>query len=240
MKAEEWKRDITKNDFFFIKEDNYDEHIELAIPLYKEMHRELVRFADRGKESLKILDLGGGTGKTSYVLLKVYPKSQVKFIDLFDEMIQRAKVRLSPYESNVDYVKGDFMDLCLGEGYDICVASLSIHHQTPEGKRHLFSKVYNALSNDGTFLIIDWTNFTDPAINELAASVAEESAASSISNEQVVEEWCDHWRTKNIPDTVENICKWLHEAGFAYTECVVRYFGIALIYAQKTGKNFRY
>jgi len=225
--------DISKEDFFYVLKDNYDEHIELAIPFYREMHKEIVRFVPAGITSMRALDLGCGTGKTSAIILQNFPASTVRAIDLFDEMLRHARARLSPFEGRVEYVQGDFRSIPLGGAYDVCVSALAIHHHTPEEKRETFKRIGEALSPAGRFIMIDWTKFESPFVQRLSAAVAEQHARSSVPDEEVVEAWCEHWREKNIPDTVANLVEWLEDAGFAHAECTVRYYGTAMIVAEK-------
>jgi tRNA (cmo5U34)-methyltransferase len=225
--------DITREDFFYVLKDNYDEHIELAIPFYREMHAEVIRYVPTRVAPLRALDLGCGTGKTSAVILQNFPHSTVRAVDLFDEMLRHARTRLSSFEGRVEYVQGDFRKLPLGSGYDVCVAALSIHHHTSAEKRETFRRVYEALVRGGRFLMIDWTKFRSPFTQRLSAIVAEQHANSSVPDQAVVDAWSEHWREKNKPDTVEDMLEWLKHAGFEQAECTVRYYGMAMIVAEK-------
>jgi len=236
MKKERtWVRHLTKDEFFYVVEDNYDEHIEVAIPFYRQMHEEVSRLALAGKKiPERILDLGSGTGKTSYCLLDAIPSCTIRAVDLFDEMHEHARVRLARFGNRVEFVTGDFMEVDLGTRVDLCISSLAIHHQRPEGKKALFSRIHKALSPDGAFVMIDWTKFISPALNHVAQEVAEHHAYESVAKKSVAREWCDHWRVKNIPDSTDDLCAWLREVGFVSAECVLRYYGMSLLFASKT------
>jgi len=232
-KLAEWRRVIGSDEFFYVVADNYDEHIELAIPFYRMMHDEMVRCVTGRQDGLRFLDLGAGTGKTAAVLLINVGGSTARLVELFGEMLKHARTRLAAFGNRVEYVQGDFMDVPLGDGYDICVSSLAIHHQNAAGKQRLFNRVFEALGPHGKFLMIDWTKFSSSSVQELAAQTAEQHASEHISDAQALHDWCEHWRTKNIPDTVEDLCLWLKAAGFRNAECVMRYYGMALICAEK-------
>lgn len=225
--------EIAKTDFFYIIRDDYDEHAELAIPFYRLMHEELVRLAPPLREVRRVLDLGCGTGKTAAVFLQNFPESTVKGIDLFEEMLKHARTRLGQFGDRVQYVTGDFREVELGGGYDVCVSALAIHHSTADEKARLFERVYESLAPGGRFLLIDWTKFSSPSIQAASAEFAEEHARASVPDEGVARDWAAHWREKNIPDTVEDMTRWLRDAGFAHAECVVRCYGMALICAEK-------
>lgn len=250
-------RQVTRDEFFYVMQDNYDAHAELAIPGYREMHTALVDLLGRVWRSddvaLRVLDLGAGTGKTTAAILRRFGKSHAVCIDLFDEMLSHAADRFAQEDGmreRVELRSADFMTADLGSGFDLCVSALAIHHQDPPGKRSLFREVYQALRPGGYFCIIDWVKFGEQWKNEAALAAAEshvrvaleragregrqripDSVASNWT--EVADAWVEHWRTKNLPDTEDDLCSWLEAAGFRQFFCAVRHFGMAFIYAVK-------
>jgi tRNA (cmo5U34)-methyltransferase len=182
---------------------------------------------------LRVLDLGCGTGKTAAVFLATYPRATVRAVDLFEEMLKHARARLARFRDRVEYVQGDLRHVALGSAYDVCASALAIHHLLADEKRELFSRIYEALEPGGRFLMIDWTKFRSFDLQSLAAEVAERHAIRSVPKAEIVRAWIEHWREKNVPETVEDLTAWLLEAGFSSAECVMRYYGIALICAEK-------
>jgi len=223
---------ITKSDFFFVEEDNYDEHIELAIPFYLQMHEEMVRFLPANPD-LKVLDLGTGTGKTAEYVFKHAPGATLVGIDLFDEMLNRAKDRLNAYQSQIKLIKGDFRTEDIGYNYDACVTALALHHLLPTEKKTLFRQIYGALKPGGVFVMIDWTKFSTTKAQQLAEQTAIAHAKNTVDEEAIVFKWAHHWKYKNIPNTVEEMQSWLLNAGFLTADCVFRYYGMSLIIAQR-------
>lgn len=226
-------RSIGSDEFFYVLQDNYDEHIELAIPMYREMHAELVRCAPEECSRFSVLDLGCGTGKTAAVFLASFPDSTVVGIDLFEGMLTHARRRLSPFGGRVSLHAGDFRTAPLGTGFCVVVSALAIHHCTPDEKQDLFRRVHEALEPGGRFLMMDWTKFTSPSLQETSALVSEKHARQQVDDPAIVDEWVSHWRAKNRPETVPDLLTWLLEAGFSSADCVMRYYGMALICAEK-------
>lgn len=227
--------EISQDDFFYIIKDNYDEHIELAIPLYKTMHEEIVRLAPNVNGRMKVLDLGCGTGKTSSVILNHFPLAEVYGIDLFDVMLNHARVRLASFLDRVTLVRDDFREADFVDLYDLCISALAIHHSTSSEKRELFARIYEALKTNGRFVMIDWTKFRSQDMHDMSARFAEEHARKSIPGDksEIVMDWVNHWREKNIPDSVEDMIGWLTDVGFSQAECVMRSYGMAMIWAEK-------
>jgi len=226
-----WRRPIPREEFFYVVADNYDEHIEDAIHCYKQWHEALPQWVGRPR---RILDLGAGTGRTAEVFLRAFPSCRVLAIDLFDTMLQHAKSRLAMFGDRVQFVQGDFMSAQLGEGHDLCISCLAIHHQTDEGKRVLFKRIAKALKPGGVFIMVDWTRFADDDTQRLSFEFAKTHAAQELRTKpDILREWIEHWRDKNIPATVEDQCAWLHRAGFDVAECVMRHAGLAAIRARR-------
>ncbi len=228
-------RHVTRQEFFYVLQDNYDEHAEVSIPGYLNMHTEMEQFASRRwnvSAPLRILDLGTGTGKTVELLLDHFPQSTAVAVDIFDEMLNHAQIRLCKYGNRVELRKGDFSDMLLEQGYDLCVSALAIHHQNPQGKRDLFSRIYQSLMPGGCFCMIDWIKFDDPREEGAALEAAEVHVRSAVPD-KIADQWVEHWRELNIPDTAENMCQWLRDAGFSFVFCPIHHYGMALIYAIK-------
>jgi tRNA (cmo5U34)-methyltransferase len=131
------------------------------------------------------------------------------------------------------------MEVSLGRDFDVCVAALAIHHQDASGKQELFRRIHAALAPGGRFLMIDWTRFKDPGLQELSFRVAETHLKTQVTDRRIVEEWAEHWRHKNRPETLDDLTSWLHAASFGSVECVVRFHGMALICAEKTASADR-
>jgi len=226
-------KEITQNEFFYVVNDNYDEHIELAIPNYTGMHKELVNLLPILNHVPKILDLGCGTGITASMVLSKFPEANLVGIDLFETMIKHAQKRLSVYNNQISFIKGDYRIVDWDKDFDFCISALALHHILPQEKKIIFKKVFNSLNKNGVFAIIDWTNFNSNLINEASYQNAITFAKINIQNSDIADSWAYHWKNLNIPNTVEEMTKWLKNSGFRHIECVYRYFGLSLIIAEK-------
>ncbi|MCL4198378.1 MAG: methyltransferase domain-containing protein [Phycisphaerales bacterium] len=227
-------RPIARDEFFYVVDDNYDEHVEDAIHCYHEWHVALPQWVGGRRTPSQILDLGAGTGRTAEVFLDAFTESHVVAIDLFDTMLGHARRRLARFGNRVTLMEGDFMTVDLGRNADLCLSCLAIHHQTDAGKRALFRRIATALRPGGLFLMVDWTRFADRDTQQLSFEFAKTYAARELrSKPDILHEWIEHWREKNIPATVEDQCIWLRHAGFDVAECVMRYAGLAAIRARR-------
>lgn len=229
-------RHVTREEFFYVIKDNYDEHAELAIPGYKEMHSAMVDFLTRRyrpEAPLRLLDLGAGTGKTTACILDAFPDASAVCIDLFGEMLAHAEQRLSSsgVRDRARLVQADFMKEPLGSEFDVCVSALAVHHQDGVGKKSLFRRIERSLKPGGHFCMIDWVRFDSEQMNEAALDAAEAHVRRAAP--RIADDWVQHWRELNRPDTERELCEWLRDAGFSCAFCAVRHFGMAFIYASK-------
>ena len=224
---------IDKYDFFYVLENNYDDHADKAIHKYHDFHEELAYILKPYYKAPNILDLGAGTGYTCSVLLESFPKARITAIDLFQVMLDKAKIRLKKYNHQITYVVNDFRLYEFKEKYNICVSALAFHHMLPNEKKMMFDKIFHCLSEDGSFVLLDWTKFQHKKNEDISYKVAINHAKRQLENKEFIEKWSYHWKYLNIPDTVEDSITWLKEAGFNKTECLCRYYGLSLIIATK-------
>ena len=124
------------------------------------------------------------------------------------------------------------MDLDFGDGFDVCVSALAIHHQSHQKKCELFESVFNALNPGGYFCIIDWIKFEDEQQTFAALQSAEAHVRNAVPKD-IADAWVHHWKFLNCPSTEQEICRGLLDAGFHFSFCPVKHFGMSLIYAVK-------
>ena len=103
----------------------YDEIILRLIPYYPEMLDGLVTAIphDRSK-NINVIDLGYGTGTATKKIKDMWPESQITCLDLAENMIEWAKIKLSEY-SDIRFQTGDVRNYEFGDSYDVVASSLA-------------------------------------------------------------------------------------------------------------------
>jgi len=135
---------------------DYDAARKQLIPCFDEFYGialDVIPF--HKSESIKVLDLGAGTGLFSHLVSKHYPKAEFVLYDLSDAMLEEAKNRFSKSESKVEYVTKNYATKQIDGKYDLIISALSIHHLTNLEKEALFNKVFLSLNNNGVFINAD-------------------------------------------------------------------------------------
>lgn len=99
---------------------NYDENNE---KLYWQLADKLLwniitNWLPKNKK-FSFLDLGGGTGTWSKLILDNYPLANGILVDFSDGMLQEARKKLSKYENRIKIIKADINEVAIDESFDL-------------------------------------------------------------------------------------------------------------------------
>ena len=131
----------------------YDAAIRKFIRRYETMISEAATaVAEASPEH--VVDLGAGTGALSEALLSHPPIGTVELLDVDQEMLDQARVRLGGAGDRVRFTAGSYFEPL--PSCDAVCASLSLHHisSLPE-KQALYERVHGALRPGGVFVNAD-------------------------------------------------------------------------------------
>jgi len=125
----------------------------VALHLEKEM-RAYFRFEDFvGK---RILDFGCGSGASTMLLAKMFPKSEIVGIELEKDLVQIARRRLQHYAfENVRFVEspiGTNVPVELGS-FDLIVLSAVYEHLLPDERKVVLPKLWSVLNANGVLFL---------------------------------------------------------------------------------------
>ncbi len=141
------KRNEEMRDFFNEKADGYDD-VHLPMIANKEAITEALP-----KNTMRVLDLGAGTGLELIPLFERFPKAHVTVIDISIEMLNGLMKR--PFADRIDVVCGDFFSAEFSENYDAVISSAALHHFEAADKLKLYKKVFESLRSGGVFINSD-------------------------------------------------------------------------------------
>jgi len=204
----------------------YDRSRRRLVPDFEEFYGAAVAAIPYGPdESIRVLDLGAGTGLLSSIVAAKFPRSRVTLVDISVEMLRVARQRFADeperFEYRVmDYARKPLPSALPGEsrGYDVVVSALSIHHLTNGDKRELFERVHDALVGGGVFVNADQASSESPQAEESyrewwlgrvrEAGVGEKELAAALERIRA---------DKNA--TLKAQFAWMQEAGFRDIAC---------------------
>jgi tRNA (cmo5U34)-methyltransferase len=216
--------------------EEYEDDIRRSIPGYEELHQkidEVVAEHATDHDVDRMLDLGVGTGLTAERLLKIMPTASLTAVDRFENENMRKGAEERLEGSKVKFLKGDYSEIDFGRSYEIIEAVIGIHHQTDEGKRKLFKKVFDALKPGGIFIFGDLVTYRDGDKAKENEEKHFEHLREHARNEQSLQEWEKHHREDNLLAPIEDQIEWLKEAGFFEVEVKFEHLNTVLIIAKK-------
>ncbi len=138
---------------FDLAAEDYDRTRRRLVPGFDDFYRAAIDLIQCPRESsLKVLDLGAGTGLMAAFIAYSFPNARITMVDISNEMLERARARFELAGPRFRFEVSDYGVDRIQEKYDAIVSALSIHHLSDEQKRSLFKRIHGALNDDGVFV----------------------------------------------------------------------------------------
>jgi len=221
----------------------YLEGVRGAIPFADAQIDLMLRLARHGVPRVRsFLDLGCGDGVLGRAFLGQYPEARGVFLDFSESMIRAAQEKtVAPGPSTrfvvCDYGKVGWIESVQADApFDLIVSGFSIHHQPDDGKRRIYSEIFELLSPGGMFLNLEHVAsassfggklFDDYFVEALCRFHRRQG--TSKSDQQIADEYYHRPdQAANILAPVEAQCAWLHDIGFSHVDCFFKVFELAL------------
>lgn len=211
----------TVADHFDAWAERYDAEIRRQVPRYDEIHATLVQLLSL-RPPHRVLDLGTGTGTTSLAVLEALPEARVVGLDVSNEMLGRARLRLRSHRKRVQLRQSNIATPELDGLFDAIVSVLAVHHLWADEKRHLFSLLWEHLSPGGILVVADAFRHASDRLLELYdyPRPADPHEAEH-----------DHL------DTTSDHLDWLRAAGFASVDVAWKYEDVGVLVAWKADRR---
>jgi tRNA (cmo5U34)-methyltransferase len=171
----------------------YGSHIPSWLPDYPYVHDLICEILQLYfSEGAMILDLGGGTGRMSRLLLDRFPSCHMVVQDFSANMLKEVPTTLRDYPGSFECVEGDFFKETFDLGsckFNFVVSVNAIHHgRHPDNYRKLYQKIYTWLKPGGCFICLDHV-----------AGVTHELAALNYMN------WAEALKSEMDPESIHQI-----------------------------------
>jgi tRNA (cmo5U34)-methyltransferase len=135
----------------------YPAMVIAEVPQYERLQDEAARAA-AGVRVDRVLDLGAGTGETSWRVLAKHPGAALVALDESPAMLEHLRPRLP----QADLLVGRLEDPLPPGPFDLVVSALAVHHLSATGKAELFGRVAAVLRPGGRFVLADVIVPEDP------------------------------------------------------------------------------
>ncbi|MEK7287576.1 MAG: class I SAM-dependent methyltransferase [Elusimicrobiota bacterium] len=198
--------------------------------------------------SLKIFELGAGTGLLTQRILERYPGAEVEGIDGSQEMLAMARRKLSSFNKRLTLRRSSFQeynwDSLAAGAYHAVVSSFSLHHLDHGVVPGLFDRLARILAPGGRLIIADYVASPYPRLQrryedlwvEARRANLNKTFGLALTKEQV---WKDHEAAKKAegdnPALLDDLLKWLASAGLEEVECYWKNFCYAVYGGVKLG-----
>lgn len=202
--------------------DDYDASIRRFVPHYEEMLATAVSLLDAlVSPDATVLDLGGGTGALTHAVLCAFPAMRVTLLDIDEQMLEQAKLRLAGELHRVTFLRQSFHDAL--PRHDAVIASLSLHHvEQVATKTAVYATIRESLPSGGPFLNLDATVSADRKLAALTFGGWIEWMGAHGIDEAAARGHLDDWSREDFYQPLEVELVALRNAGFAAPECFWR------------------
>jgi len=222
--AARWSDDPT------IGNPNRVEHLDMLMALLTDLYQ----------PGQTLLDVGIGSGLVEALIFEQLPNARIVGLDSSEAMVALARERLSSYQDRYDIVFRDLMkhneNPIPKQPFQIAFSVQTIHNIPDQNKVAAFKMLFNALSPDGWFFLIDRFAVSQPQLFGCYKSAWQR--LSRLHNAHINEQdtYEDHLSyvaaNGDLPATVEQHLVWLREVGFL-AECLHLHANRGFLIARK-------
>lgn len=216
-------------DHFQEEAARFDGIIIQLIPYYRQMLEALVLAIPFPKsESIRVLDLGCGTGTIAHQIKTEFPNAKITCLDIAANMIEVAKSKLSQH-GDVEYRVGDFSDFEFDQSYDVIVSSLALHHLADDpAKTGVYRKIFQGLTNGGVFYNADVVLGSNDYLQAVNMQKWTEYMNRAVPMAEIENKWLATYREEDRPARLMNQLEWLTEIGFKDVDVLWKYYNFAV------------
>ena len=207
-----------KEQFNLIAEE-YDKNRKKFIPCFEDYYINTTKFiASNITEPRRILDLGAGTGLSSFFWYQHYPESEYVLVDIADDMLNIARKRFAGIDK-VAYRVMNYSDGLPNGDFDVIISALSIHHLENDEKTKLFAMIYDKLPAGGLFVNYDQFCANQEEMNKWFNSYWENQLPKSGLTDKDLALWQER-RKLDKECSVEDEIEMISKCNFNIAECV--------------------
>ena len=128
----------------------YDSGVVKTIPYYREFHPQALDLIRQKGDVKTALDVGCGTGLFEAMLLEAFPEVQITAVDSSEQMLEKAKERIS--SEQIQYLCRRAEEMDYESAFDV-VTAIQVHHYLHEDQRELATRnAYRALKPGGLYI----------------------------------------------------------------------------------------
>ena len=193
---------------------NFDKHIKLSVPHYKEGHELIYKFSEFFiKEDSLCYEIGTSTGTIISQLSKKFKnKTNAKFIgiDSEKEMIALANKKK---KKNLTFTHADIKNYNLKRS-DLIISYYTIQFIHAKHRQKIFNSIYESLNWGGAFIFFEKVRAPDARFQDITSQIYDDFKSENGFNEKEILLKTRSLRGILDPYTTEENIKYLKRSGF--------------------------
>jgi tRNA (cmo5U34)-methyltransferase len=241
IESTEHPNTVLSRQHFDLMADQYDELFITHMHAYDATHEMILSMLPFSlpfspQTSMRVLELGVGTGNLTQKLLDRFPRVTAVGYDLSGEMLARARAKLAVAGERVQLHQGDISKVAFEGPFDAVISAIAVHHVPPPDKPALFQRLYDVLRPGGVLVLGDAFQAATPALSERYRELSK----ASLERDGVVETpvYTDYRSRNSQPSGgssthVQAYLQWMEQAGFHNVDCVWKYLARAVVYGER-------
>ncbi len=192
----------------------YDEHIVSVLPYYKEYHRQIIELVESlGKQELKWLDTGCGTGTLAKKALESIPHVNFTLCDPSDKMLNEARIKLDG--TSIRFMNIPSQELTFDSEFDVVTAVQCHHYFKPDERKVAVQRCFNALKNKGVFVTFENIRMSTEESDAIALKRWADFLEEKGNSDEDVRMHIERRGVEVFPITVEQHIELLESCGFS-------------------------
>ena len=228
---------VLSRQHFDLMADQYDELFVTHMHAYDLTHDIILSMLPFDPSAtVRVLELGLGTGNLTQKLLEQYPLCTAVGYDLSEEMLARARAKLATAGARVELHQGDISQVAFKGPFDAVISAVAVHHVPPPDKPMLFQRLYDVLRPGGVLVLGDAFQAATPALGDRYRALAK----ASLEREGIVDTPVYRaYRSRNSQPSggsstqMQQYLEWMAQAGFQNVDCVWKYLSRAVVYGER-------
>lgn len=181
-----------------------------------------------------IVDVGSHAGEFLEAFMQRFPNSHGQWTEPVDESYANAKIRLSRFGKNIDYVIGcparDISLGCVPKGVDVLITSWVSIHQDLTGIRKFYHEAAAMLPSGGWLINLDHVGFGATEWEKWLHAARGEATTAGLSS---IKEGPSVHHPEFVTPTVEDQLAAFRAAGIDDVQVVWRRFNTVLLMGRK-------
>lgn len=223
---------MSNNSLFDAYADSYDGHRRDIIPQFETFYGTMLdRIPHDRDESIRVLDLGAGTGLSTELIRAQYQHANVVLVDESEEMLERARERFE--DEDYDYRRSDVASMEMEpERYDVIFSALVLHYLSIPDKQKVLERGFDALNEGGVFVAGTIVDPETEAVREQHEQQWIREAREDGTPEEAIQEARERQGSHELASVNQHL-DWFRDVGFECVDCWFKYYGLAVFSGRK-------